>query len=79
MLGKNVLGQNPNKKIFRKNFLTFCMFFKFKRSILRGFFRFYFLFFFKQRYKIGDTFAILYLQNDDLVYVQSMILIQSLK
>ena len=44
--------------MFRKNFLTFCMFFKFKgsifRSIFRFFFRFFFLLFFKQRYKKGD-------------------------
>ena len=58
MLVKNVLGQNPNKKMFRKNFLTFCMFLKIKGSILRFFLRFFFYFYFltilKQRYKIED-------------------------
>ena len=59
ILVEKILGQNSNKKMFRKNFLTFCMFFKFKRSILRGVFSLgfsLFLFFFKQRYKIGDEF-----------------------
>ena len=58
MVVKKCLGQNPNKKMFRKNFLIFCMFFKFKGSILRFvfalFFFAFFLLFFKQRYKIGD-------------------------
>ena len=57
ILFKNILGQNPNKKMFRKNFLTFCMFFKFKGSILRFFFFLFFSLFlliFKQRYKIED-------------------------
>ena len=53
ILVKNILDQNPNKKMFRKNFLTFCMFFKFKGSIFRFFFPL-FLSFFKQRYKIED-------------------------
>ena len=46
------------KKCLKKIFLTFCMFFKFKGSILRFFFRFFFTFFllfFNQRYKIGDA------------------------
>ena len=46
---KNILCQNPNKKILKNNFLTFCMLFKFKGSILRFFFSF-----FEQRYKIED-------------------------
>ena len=29
ILVKNILDQNPNKKMFRKHFVTFCMFFKF--------------------------------------------------
>ncbi len=51
ILVKNILKQNPDKKMFRKNFLTFCMFFKFKGSFLRFFFftlfflRFFFHFF----------------------------------
>ena len=40
ILVKNILSQNPNKKMFRKNFLTFFMFFKFKG--------------FKQSYRIED-------------------------
>ena len=42
---KNILDHNPNKKTFRKNFLTFCMFFKFKGSILRLILRVFFIVF----------------------------------
>ena len=45
ILVKDILDQNPNKKRFRKNFLTFFMFFKFKGMILRFVFRFFFHFF----------------------------------
>jgi len=44
MLFKNVLGQNTGKKYLKKKFLTFCMFFKIKGSILRFFFTFFYCF-----------------------------------
>ena len=53
-------GPEAWKKCLKKTFLTFCMFFKFKGSILRLILLFFhfFLLFFNQRYKIEDWVTI---------------------
>ena len=54
ILVKNALGQNDDKKMFRKKFLIFCMFLKFKGRFCGIFSNSFFLLIFKQRYKIED-------------------------
>ena len=48
------LRQSSSKKFSKKSFHGFCMFFKFKGSILRFFLRSFFLFFFKRSYNLRD-------------------------
>ena len=52
------LGESSSKKFSKKFFHGFCMFFKFKGSILRFFFCVFFLSFFKRSYNLRDLHII---------------------